>query len=282
MDEPEIEEGSLTAILHGFAAKLATTAHAVRAICRLIFGAVDVPTAWLESQAKRIRVDEEARSKVIRAVAQSSANEAAKDVQIVNRGIDRWARELSRKQENREAVATKVVSLLLDIPPSPDVDEGPSEDFMNIFEEMAEKASSGSLRDLLARVLAGEIRKPGNFSLRTLHFMSTIDQPLAAAIQRARAWVVWDMIPFVPPLNKNPDYQVIFALQEAGIVEVGLEHKAIFRTDGAYLLPFTGTSIGLLLSGTGRRGVLIPNSSTDHSWQASDRTIPGRSRYRIL
>lgn len=65
MDEPEIEEGSLTTILHGFAAKLATTAHAVRAICRLISGAVDVPTAWLESQAKRIRVDEEARSKVI-------------------------------------------------------------------------------------------------------------------------------------------------------------------------------------------------------------------------
>src|ERR1700744_4642092 len=76
VDEPEIEEGSLVTIFHGFAAKLATTAQAVGAVTRLISGAADVPTAWLESQARRIRVDEEARSLVIRAVAESAANEA--------------------------------------------------------------------------------------------------------------------------------------------------------------------------------------------------------------
>jgi len=258
VDEPEIEDGSLMAIFHGFLSKLATSAHAIHAISRLIAGAADVPTAWLESHAESIRVDREARSQVLRALAASVAKEAAQDTQLLGRGLDRWTRELVRKQENREAVAMKAVGLLQDAAPSPDVDKGPSEDFMNIFEDMAERASSGSLRDLLARVLAGEIRKPGGFSLRTLHFVSTIDQPLAVAIQRAKSWVLWQMIPLVEPLNKHPDYQVIFELQEAGILESGLEQRMIFRSDGRCLLSFTGVNMGFLLSGPPHAEFTIP------------------------
>src|SRR5208283_1459027 len=50
---------------------------------------------------------------------------------------------------------------------------------LNIFERYAEDASSETMRALWARVLAGEIRRPGQFSLRTLRFMSELDATTA-------------------------------------------------------------------------------------------------------
>jgi hypothetical protein len=130
-----------------------------------------------------------------RALGIAAAKKATGDPDLVDRAKEHWTRNLIRTQENRESVALRVVEILKEVPISPDIQGGPSDDFMNVFEDIAEKANSESLGGLLARTLAGEIRKPGTFSLRTLQFMATVDQPLADAIQKARHWITRGALP---------------------------------------------------------------------------------------
>ena len=57
------------------------------------------------------------------------------------------------------------------------------EDWLNYFEQYAEKASSERMQDLWARVLAGEIRKPRSFSLVTLRFLAELDKEMATKFE---------------------------------------------------------------------------------------------------
>jgi hypothetical protein len=168
-----ISEGGLPQMIAGPAGK---------AISRLIAGAADVPAAWLNSKAQSIKDETEARSTIMQAVASASAQAAVADPLLLDRALSRYIADLHKKQENREAVAEKAFEALKENPAAED-SKGPSEDWMNVFEEYAEKASSEELRQTWARVLAGEIRKPASFSLRTLQFLSVLDKTTAEAVE---------------------------------------------------------------------------------------------------
>ena len=57
------------------------------------------------------------------------------------------------------------------------------QDWLNHFGSYAEKASSEGVRNLWARVLAGEIRRTGSFSLSSLRLLSELDQRMATTFQ---------------------------------------------------------------------------------------------------
>ena len=52
-------------------------------------------------------------------------------------------------------------------------------DWLDFFGDYAEKANAEAVRDLWGRVLAGEIRRPGTFSLYTLRILAELDQQVA-------------------------------------------------------------------------------------------------------
>ena len=60
---------------------------------------------------------------------------------------------------------------------------------MNYVEDVAEKASSEALRDLTARILAGEIRSSGIVSRRALQAAGLMDQRAAQALWEVRPWI---------------------------------------------------------------------------------------------
>ena len=73
---------------------------------------------------------------------------------------------------------------LLNNPPQEDVNadqptEDISKDWLNGFRGVACKKSSEDAQDLFSKVLEGEIRKPGSFSLRALTILSDMDQKVA-------------------------------------------------------------------------------------------------------
>lgn len=76
-------------------------------------------------------------------------------------------------------------------PPS---QENPSEDWMYRWRDYAASVSAGELQLLWGRVLAGEIRSPGVYSLRFLNFLHTIDAPEAELIATAMPFVIQDFI----------------------------------------------------------------------------------------
>ncbi|MBB3410672.1 hypothetical protein FHT87_004604 [Rhizobium sp. BK316] len=168
-----LAEGGVPQILAGPAGK---------ALSRLIAGATDIPAAWLEKQAQRIKDDTAARTTIVGAIAKATASAAVADPALLDRALHRHVSEIYRAQENREAVAEKTIAHLT-TDPVVSTSEGPTDDWMNVFDGYAAKASSDELRETWARVLAGEIRKPASFSLQTLQFISVLDGPTAIAAE---------------------------------------------------------------------------------------------------
>ncbi|CAN7309728.1 DUF2806 domain-containing protein [Pararhizobium sp. LjRoot238] len=175
-----VAEGGLPQLIAGPAGK---------AISRLVGAAVEIPAAWLEQKAQTIRDETEARSKVMQVLSEKAAELGIQDERLLGRGLDNLLGRAFREQENREAVAVKVVEQLSEEPAQPG-SEGPSDDWLNVFEQHAAKASSEELRETWARVLAGEIRKPNAFSLKTLQFLSVLDKETALAAEALLSRVV--------------------------------------------------------------------------------------------
>jgi len=136
--------------------------------------------------------DERSTKSVIRkALAEAAAERVAANPEIVDRTIARFLEEEFQKQERREAISEKAVLLLADqTGPSPSEEEAEVDpDWINLFKSHAERASTEALQDMWARVLSGEIRKPGSISLRTLHFVSLLDKETAEAATRLLPWL---------------------------------------------------------------------------------------------
>jgi hypothetical protein len=105
--------------------------------------------------------------------------------------------EEKRKLENR-AAATKVA--LEDLDTNASATDAPSEiddDWLNFFARLSEDKSAEELQRLFGKILSGEIRKPGSFSLRTVQIMSTISKQDAELVSNLLSYAVHEMvIPF--------------------------------------------------------------------------------------
>ncbi|MBP8805807.1 MAG: DUF2806 domain-containing protein [Kofleriaceae bacterium] len=97
------------------------------------------------------------------------------------------------------------------------------------FVRDAEDAADDTMRDLLARILAGELDAPGSFSLRTLSVVRDLDQRTARAFQAIAPMVV--DCGFLPPHREESgcnfaqyyeargiQYSDIIALTEVGLL----------------------------------------------------------------
>jgi hypothetical protein len=109
----------------------------------------------------------------IRAQAQAQADSAVilaagrADVQeIETRAVERLRKRETRRQRNIEAITLKAVKAL----PSPDqISDSPvSEDWTSRFFEECQDIGDEQMQQLWARLLAGEVARPGSFSPRTL------------------------------------------------------------------------------------------------------------------
>ena len=67
------------------------------------------------------------------------------------------------------------------------VDEWPDEDWIARFFSTAQEVSSEQMQELWGRILAGEIRRPGTFSLRTLDFVRNLRKSEADLISKLSA-----------------------------------------------------------------------------------------------
>lgn len=101
--------------------------------------------------------------------------------QFVKRAQHRMAFQELKKQENIESVADRAYGLLeAELPVTAEPVE---EDWMLRFFNCVEDISSEKMQELWACLLAGEIKKPGSFSLRTLERLHTMTQREAEAFQ---------------------------------------------------------------------------------------------------
>lgn len=168
-----------------------------QALGRLISGMVNVPTAYFERFSQRVRDQTEAESRITAAVSTAASAIASKDERLVRRSLERWVRQQGDRQQTREEIALRTLEVLSE-GDDPIRAAAPSEDFMRVFEDLAEKVSSDDLKDLMARILAGEIRNPGSVSRRTLQVVAVLDQEIVRTLTEIRPYLLrpgWMHIP---------------------------------------------------------------------------------------
>lgn len=92
--------------------------------------------------------------------------------------LDYQERKLQKNIESITSAAAAELSKVDDI-----ADEKPDEDWITRFFSSAKDISSEQMQDLWGRVLAGEIKKPGSYSLKTLEFLRNVTTSDAAALE---------------------------------------------------------------------------------------------------
>ena len=76
------------------------------------------------------------------------------------------------------------------VPPDAYVDD----DWLYRWRDSASQVSSEELQNLWGRILAGEVKAPGTYSLRTLDFLRNLSKEEAEAISKLSAFVIGDAI----------------------------------------------------------------------------------------
>ena len=102
--------------------------------------------------------------------------------------VDFQERKRQANIENVTSVAAAVLAAADDVPV-----EKPDEDWVTRFFDAAQDISSEQMQDLWGRVLAGEIMRPGTYSLRALDFMRNLTLEDAEALQKIGNFVVKSM-----------------------------------------------------------------------------------------
>lgn len=103
----------------------------------------------------------------------------AKQMPLEDRTNKRERLESLRKQENIEAIMEKTFTFCANKP----IDKKPDLDWFNRYIKLAENVSNNTMQDLWAKILAGELSRPGLYSLKALKIfrdMSIVDAKLLA------------------------------------------------------------------------------------------------------
>jgi hypothetical protein len=98
--------------------------------------------------------------------------------------------EEKRKLENRAATVRIAVDEVNDKPQQQDAAQEIDDDWLNLYAKIAEDKTSEELQSLFGKILAGEIQRPGTFSLRTLQFLSTLSRSDAQEISRFFSYAI--------------------------------------------------------------------------------------------
>lgn len=105
-----------------------------------------------------------------------------------------------------------------------------SEDWLLRWRDCAANVSSDELQSLWGKVLAGEVKNPGRYSLRTLEFLRNLSQDEAKAIEKLSPFVVSNIVFRGDKAlleSEGITFSLLLAMQELGIVSgvggLGLE-----------------------------------------------------------
>ncbi|GGA00862.1 DUF2806 domain-containing protein [Dyella caseinilytica] len=87
-----------------------------------------------------------------------------------------------KRQNNVESITSVAAADLFDQTEVPD--QRPDEDWINRFFSAAEDVSSEQMQELWGRILSGEIKKPGSYSLKTLDFVKNLTKEDATTLEK--------------------------------------------------------------------------------------------------
>jgi Protein of unknown function (DUF2806) len=105
-----------------------------------------------------------------------------------------------RKIENRAAATQAAIEDLRQSPPQDDAQAEIDDDWLNYFARLVEDKNSEELQSLFGKLLSGEIKRPGSFSLMTMQSLALISKPDAELLSKLLSFAVGGQIVHLIPM----------------------------------------------------------------------------------
>lgn len=190
----------------------------IKAFGELLGGVTAIPTVWLRSKAQAIEDLTNSRTIVNAALTNAVAERTVNDPLAVQVAQEIYMPTNMRKAINRVRVAHEALKYAteesLDGKDRGEIDQ----DWINHFSRYAEDASSERLQNLFGRILAGEVCRPGMFSLATLRAVSELDQQIANDFSMLWARSVDGSVDYNTDLGRGEWFVRWKRLAEAGLM----------------------------------------------------------------
>lgn len=163
-----------------------------------------------EIEAERLIALEQIRTQKLLELAKSSDNKAPVEMRLERRKIFQELREQNNLDNIFLQTAYELPSEVSEVP----VDE----DWVASFVDTVKNVSNEQMQSLWSKILAGEITKPGSFSLRTLQFVKTMSQEEAELFTKFCNYI-WH----VDPSNRNY-FHIYTDEAKSHLATIGLRH----------------------------------------------------------
>jgi hypothetical protein len=157
--------------------------NALKAFAQLCTAAIEIPVAHLEGIAAEKRAETKARIKIIDTQAAQIASQMEVDPEYARVAVKKYGQKIVREQVNLDSIVEIAAAELRndnqaesgEKQQTPDI----SQDWLNVFEREACDKSSDEMKLLFGKILAGEVRKPASYSIRTIKLLSQLDNQAA-------------------------------------------------------------------------------------------------------
>jgi hypothetical protein len=146
---------------------------------------VEYPVALIEGAVEVKRAESRARVQLIDASAKQIAEQLRVDPEYARVAARKFAQKIVRERVNIDQITQIAAEELRS---EPNAEAAPkeheatpiSEDWLNVFESEAAHMSSEEMQRLFGKILAGEIRKPATYSIKTIKLMAQLDNRAAS------------------------------------------------------------------------------------------------------
>ena len=187
----EDKASALLDIFTDLISMLTLPAHVIRnaskAFGRLCSAVIGVPAGALERRSAEKQAESEARIQIIEENAAQITRQMNVPTEYAQRAGNKFAEKIIREQINLDKISIIAANELkkeeFDSSADQNADHGEeraiNDDWLNDFEEEARQKSTEEMQLRFGRILAGEIRKPGSYSIRAVKILGELDQKAA-------------------------------------------------------------------------------------------------------
>ena len=148
----------------------------LKALDRLGSALIDIPLGALERRSAEKRAESEAHVKITETVNAQIVQQIKVDPEFPQRASNTFAKKILREQYNLEKCLGFAAGILKgkqydnskESQADNESEKTIDDDWFNIFEKETSQKSTEEIQCRFARVLAGEIEKPGSYSIKAL------------------------------------------------------------------------------------------------------------------
>ncbi len=231
MSENKPSETSFKLAVAGIKIEAATKSKFINAVDCLCGNLVNVVGGnWIAGISNKQQIKDEIQAKILKEEGNAALIRISVSPEIGDALVLQHAKSLARKATNKLLIVQQAYEELKQESvqdTSADAASELDEDWLNIFGDYAEKASSERLQSLWGSVLAGEIRKPGAFSLSTLRFISELDQKTALIFQKALKSRIDERHLLHPGKISGDIFDELTLLESVGLIQTTDDSRSI-------------------------------------------------------